>query len=76
MVTIKTFCRRINTNNSQKEVDTIDYNINKYIKENNISYSDIKQFEITKLETHPDVNTGSLNGSVYLVYTLIIEKWD
>ena len=75
MLKIKTFSRMINSGNSQGEVDVIDYNINEYIKQNNISYSDIKRFEITKLESRPSSDNGGVrNGELYLVYTLIIEK--
>ena len=75
MLKIKTFSRMINTGNSQGEVDVIDYNLNEYIKQNNISYSDIKQFEITKLESRPATDNGGVrDGELYLIYTLIIEK--
>ena len=75
MLKIKTFSRMINTGNSQGAVDEIDYNINEYIKQNNISYSDIKRFEITKLESRPSVDNGGVrDGGVYLIYTLIIEN--
>lgn len=75
MLKIKTFSRMINTGNSQGEVDVIDYNINEYIKQNNISYSDIKRFEITKLESRPSTDNGGVrDGELYLIYTLIIEK--
>ena len=75
MLKIKTFSERINTGNSQEAVDVIDYNINEYIKQNNISYSDIKRFEITKLESRPSTDNGGVrDGELYLIYTLIIEK--
>ena len=75
MLKIKTFSRMINTRNSQGEVDVIDYNLNEYIKQNNISYSDIKRFEITKLESRPATDNGGVrDGELYLIYTLIIEK--
>ena len=75
MLKIKTFSRMINTGNSQGEVDVIDYNLNEYIKQNNISYSDIKRFEITKLESRPATDNGGVrDGELYLIYTLIIEK--
>ena len=75
MLKIKTFSRMINTGNSQGEVDVIDYNLNEYIKQNNISYSNIKRFEITKLESRPSTDNGTVrDGELYLIYTLIIEK--
>lgn len=67
----------INTStiSSQEAVDEIDYNINEFIKLNNITYSDIKRFEITKLESRPAIDNGGVrDGTLYLVYTLIVEQ--
>ena len=59
MLKIKTFSRMINTGNSQGEVDVIDYNLNEYIKQNNISYSDIKRFETAYGSLNPvSLETG------------------
>lgn len=78
MVIVKTFSRRINSDNSQNESDIIDSNINNFLNKNNVCYDEIKRFDITTLETHPTVGSSQYleKGSVYLIYTIIIEKFN
>ena len=78
MVIIKSFSRKINRDSSQDECDLIDGKINDFLINHNIHYDEIKRFDITTLETHPNTGGSSYakEGSVYLIYTIIIEKFD
>ena len=73
MVSINTFSMRINAgSSSQSKAWELDKTVNEYLRENNVSFSDIKRFDITTLEQHgTEINADK---DVFLVYTLVVEK--
>lgn len=79
---IKTFCIRINTtNNSQEQVEKLDTRVNEYLTKNNISFSDLKRFDISTINENGNVSSGGQTSTyhtyvcdVFLVYTLVIDK--